>query len=132
MRVGTGRRGRTRGIGRIALLIACIAAGTRPATAQTLTQRGFVEGGVFLVPQQAPNDQTRVVGGFLAREEAFFEPAPWIQFAGGLEVRANSHDQVDDRWHLDLDDRGVRRPRLSLRQLTETATHGPFTVDAGK
>ena len=132
MRVGTGRRGRTRGIGRIALLIACIAAGTRPATAQTLTQRGFIEGGVFLFPQQAPNDPTRVVGDFLAREEAFFKPAPWLQFAGGLEVRANSHDQVDDRWHLDLDDRGVRRPRLSLRRLTATVTHGPFTVDAGK
>jgi hypothetical protein len=73
-----------------------------------------------------------VVGDFLVREELFVKPAPWLQFAGGLELRANSHDQVDDHWRLDLDDRGTRRPRLSLRRLTATFTRGPFTVDAGK
>ena len=103
-----------------------------PAAAQAITQRGFVEGGAFLFPQQAPNDRTRAVGDVLAREEVFVKPAPWIQFAGGLEVRANSHDQVDDRWRLDLDDRGAMRPRLSLRRLSATFTHGPFTIDAGK
>ena len=55
-----------------------------------------------------------------------------MQFAGGLDLRANSHDQVDDRWRLDVDDRGVKRPRASLRRLTATFTHGPFTIDAGK
>jgi len=33
---------------------------------------------------------------------------------------------------LDLDDRGVRRPRASLRRATATLTHGPLTIDAGK
>ena len=37
-----------------------------------------------------------VVGDLLAREEVFVKPAPWLQFAGGLELRANSHDQVED------------------------------------
>jgi hypothetical protein len=118
------------GIGAIVMLIACIA--TTPAAAQTLTQRGFVEGTTFLFPQQAPNDPTRAVGDLLAREDVFFKPAPWIQFAGGIDLRANSHDQVDDRWRLDLDDRGPRRPRASLRRLTATLTRGPFTVDLGK
>jgi len=97
--------------------------------AQTLTQRGFVEGGILLFPQQAPNDPTRAVADLLARDEV---PAPWMQLGGGLDVRADSHDQVDDRWRLDLDDRGVRRPRASLRRLTATFTRGPFTIDAGK
>ena len=119
-------------MGRIVMLIACLAAGARTAAAQTLTHRGFVEGNTFLFPQQAPNDPRRAIGDVLAREEVFFKPAPWMQFAGGLDLRANSHDQVDDRWRLDLDDRGVRRPRLSLRRLTATFTHGPLTIDAGK
>ena len=101
-------------------------------SAQTVTQRGFVEGSTWLFPQQAPNDPTRAVGDLRAREDVFFKPAPWMRLAGGLDLRANSHDQVEDRWRLDLDDRGVRRPRASLRRLTATVTHGPFTIDAGK
>ncbi|HMB81390.1 MAG TPA: hypothetical protein VKI43_15030, partial [Vicinamibacterales bacterium] len=97
-----------------------------------MTQRGFFEGSALLFPQQAPNDPTQVVGDLLAREEIFFKPAPWVQFAGGVDLRANSHDQVEDRWRFDVDDRGVQRPRVSLRRLTATFTHGPFTVDAGK
>ena len=90
--------------------------------AQALTQRGFVEGGILLFSQEAPNDPTRAVGDLLARDDVFFKPAPWMQLAGGLDLRVNSHDQVDDRWRLDLDDRGVRRPRASLRRLTESVT----------
>ena len=103
-----------------------------PLAAQTVTQRGFVEGSTFLFPQAAPNDPIRAVGDLRARGELFVKPAPWIQFAGGVDVRANSHDQVDGRWRLDLDDRGARRPRASLRRLTATLTRGPYTVDAGK
>jgi len=103
----------------------------RVISAQT-AQRGFVEGRGLLFPQQAPNDPLRAVGDLLLREEVFFKPAPWMQFAGALDLRANSHDQVDDRWRLDLDDRGATRPRASIRRLTATLTRGPFTVDAGK
>ena len=102
------------------------------ASAQALTGRGFVEGRGLLFPQEAPNDPTRAVGDLLLREEVFFKPAPWMQFAGALDLRANSHDQVDDRWRLDLDDRGARKPRASIRRLTATLTRGAFTVDAGK
>jgi hypothetical protein len=97
-----------------------------------VTQRGFVEGAALLFPQAALNDPTQLAGDFVARDELFVKPASWLQFAGGLELRANSHDQVEDRWRLDVSDRGTRRPRLSLRRLTATLTHGPFTVDAGK
>jgi hypothetical protein len=133
----TGRIGRTGTAARIAALIVFVSfvsfvSSVPFVSAQTVTQRGFVEGSTLLFPQAAPNDRTQAVTDFLAREELFVKPAPWMQFAGGLELRANSHDQVEDRWRLDVSDRGVRRPRLSLRRLTATLTHGPFTLDAGK
>jgi hypothetical protein len=102
------------------------------AGAQTLSQRGFAEGAAVLFPQTTPNDQTRLVGDVRAREEVFYKPAPWIQFAAGLDVRANSHDQVDTESRLDYSDRGIRRPQWSVRRLTATVTHGRFTLDAGK
>ena len=92
----------------------------RGAAAQVLTERGFADGSVFLFPQEAPNDPTRLVGDLLFRAEVFAKPAPWVQFAAGLDARANSHDEVEDQWRLDFSDRGVRRPRLSVRRLAAT------------
>jgi hypothetical protein len=102
------------------------------ASAQELTQRGFVEGSLFLYPQQAPNDPTQAMGDFLVRDDLFYKPARWIQFAAGLDLRANSDGQVADAWRLDFSDRGVQRPRASIRRLSATLTHGPFTLDVGK
>ena len=103
-----------------------------PAAPQSISQRGFVEGRSYLFAQEAPNDPARAVGDLLVRDEVFVKPAPWIQFAGGLELRANTHDQVDDQWSVDVSDRGARRPRLSMRRLTATLTHNGFTLDVGK
>ena len=108
-----------------------LAAGSS-AVAQTVSQRGFIEGAVFGFAETAPNDPTRLIGDVRGREEVFVKPAPWIQFAGGLDVRANSHAQVEDRWRLDVSDRGTLRPRLSVRRLSATLTRGPVTVDVGK
>jgi hypothetical protein len=52
--------------------------------------------------------------------------------AGGIDARANSHDQVEDSWRLDLSDRGTLRPRFSVRRLAATLHRGPLTLDAGK
>src|SRR6185436_6719296 len=100
--------------------------------AQTLTQRGFVEGSGLLFPQEAPNDPTRLVEDLIVRDEVFYKPVFWIQFAAGLDLRANSHDQVEHSWRVSYWDRGVRRPRLSVRRLSATLTHDRFTVDVGK
>jgi hypothetical protein len=115
----------------VACLVMC-ACCAPSADAQTVTQRGFLDGSLYLFPQEAPNDPTQAIGDFLAREEVFVKPASWVQFAGGVDLRANSHDQVEDSWRLDVSDRGVQRPRLSLRRLTATLTHRAFTVDVGK
>ncbi|HZR22655.1 MAG TPA: hypothetical protein VFA59_03640 [Vicinamibacterales bacterium] len=103
-----------------------------PAHAQTLTERGFLDGTVFLFPQQTLTDRTRVVGDFLARDEVFLKPAPWVQFAGAVDVRANTHDQVEDDWRIDLGDRTTRRPRLSLRRAAATLRAKAVTLDVGK
>jgi len=99
--------------------------------AQTVSQRGFVDGVGFFFPQEAPIDATQLVGDLLAREEVFVKPAPWLQLAGGLEFRANSHNQVDD-WQLDFLSRGILRPRLTISRLSATLTRGRLRVDLGK
>jgi len=133
----TGRRGRTRTVTCVVVRIIFVSfvsfvSFVRCAEAQALSQRGFIEGDAWLFPQEALNDPTQAIGDLLAREDLFFKPAPWIQFAAGFDLRANSHDQVDDSWRLDVDDRGVRRPRASLRRLNATLNHGPLTIDVGK
>ena len=110
----------------------CLVAIPAAASAQALSQRGFLEGSVFAFPQEASNDPTRIVGDFLARDELFWTPRSWLQLAGGLDFRANTHDQVDDSWALDFSDRTVQRPRLSVRRAAATLSHGPLSVDVGK
>lgn len=102
------------------------------ACAQTFSERGFVEGAGVLYPQNAPNDSTRAVAALRARGELFYKPAPWIQFAAGLDLRASTHEEVEKAWRLDYSDRGVRDPRLSVRRLSATLTKGRFTLEAGK
>ena len=102
------------------------------ALAQTVSQRGFVDGMLTLFPQAAPNDATQGVADVVAREEVFFKPRAWIRLGAGVELRANSHDQVDRRWAPDFWDRNERRPALSVRRLSATLNRGAFTVDLGK
>jgi hypothetical protein len=113
-------------------VIAAVMAAATPAGAQTLTYRGFVETRGVGFPQDAPNDSQNLVLDVLGREELFVEAASWLQFAAGLDVRANGGDEVDASWRVDVADRGVRRPALSVRRLSATLVHGPLTVDAGK
>jgi hypothetical protein len=117
---------------RAAAAIAIVCAMSVPTGAQTLTQRGFFDLSALTFPQTAPNDQTRLMVDALAREEVFVKPAPWVQFAAGIDARANSHDQVDSDWTPDFSDRGIRRPPLSVRRLSATFTRKALTVDAGK
>ena len=113
-------------------LCVCVVALAAPVLAQTVSHRGFIEGLAFTFPQTTPDDQAHVVADLLAREEVTVRPARWVLFAGGVDLRANSHDQVEDSWRVDYSDRGLRRPRLSVRRLMATVTRGSLTVDAGK
>lgn len=114
------------------LLVALLIAVPQAIAAQTVTQRGFAEGVGVYFPQDATNDPVNVTGDLLVREEVFIKPAPWIQFAAGADVRANTHDQVDASWRVDFSDRGRLRPALAIRRLSATISRGRFTLDAGK
>ena len=102
------------------------------AEAQAVSQRGFVEGLVALFPQDAPNDSTRAVADFLGREELSVKPLSWLQLALGADLRANTHDRGEDEWRVDVSDRTIRRPRLSLRRATASIAYGRFSLDIGK
>jgi hypothetical protein len=103
-----------------------------PATAQTFASRGFADARVFLYPQAAPGDPTRVVGEALARYEPAWKPASWLRVNGTFDARIDTHDQVERRWFIDWQDRGVRRPPFSIRRLSAVVSRGGLSVEIGK
>jgi len=112
--------------------LAVAAACASSVSAQTFSGRGFVEGRGFFYPQDAPDDGKDVVGEALIRSEGFFKPAPWVQFAAGLDIRGATDRSVEDDWTLDFSDRTLARPRLSVRRLSATFTRRGLTLDVGK
>ena len=105
------------------LAVACSAATPAIAAAQTFSYRGFVDLRALVFPQDSPHDDTNFVGDMLARGEAFYRPTSWAQFAFGLDARANSDDQVDTSFQVDLRDRLALRPSVSVRRLSATFTN---------
>ena len=103
-----------------------------PPAKGPFSQRGFVDGRAVGYFQEAPNDSQLAVGDALLREEVFFRPSRWFRLAAGLDLRANSYNQVEDEWRLDFDDRGVLRPKAALRRLTASVSANHFTLDVGK
>jgi hypothetical protein len=127
--------GRRRGAGcRRAFGLAALALALAPAggAAQTISHRGSIDARIVAFPEEAPNDPTRVVGDAVLREEVVLRPADWVQFAVGADLRANTHREVEDEWRLDIEDRGLLRPRAAVRRLGVTLTRGRFSIEAGK
>jgi len=102
------------------------------AAAQDFTQRGFFETGALLYPQTAPNDSGHAVGEALFRYEAFYKPLPGLQFAGGIDARADSHGETERAFVLSWWDRERRRPAFEIRRLSATYSRGKLTLEAGK
>ena len=126
-----------RGVGRAAAFRVAItsAIGILWATlagAQVVSQRGFIDTSGILSPQETVSEPRRAMADALLRQELFLRPAPWFQFAAGLDLRANTHRQVEEDWRVDLEDRGVLRPRAAIRRLSATLSAGGFTLDVGK
>jgi len=100
--------------------------------AQNFEQRGFIENRALFYPQDAPNDRAHAVDQTLLRWEASYKVAPWLKFNGSFDARADTHRQVDRSLRLDLDDRAIQRPTLSLRQLSATIHKGKVTAELGR
>jgi len=109
--------------------VLAFAAGT---LGQSFTQRGFLETDFIGYPQTAPNDSGQEIGEALFRYEAFYKLNSAWQFSGGIDARADTHEQVDRAWELSWDDRGRRRPSFEVRQLSATYSKNKLTAVFGK
>ena len=103
-----------------------------PVFAQSLSQRGFLESSLALYPETAPNDRGHAVDENLLRYDASYKPRSWLRLAGSLDVRFDTHQQVERALHLDWQDRGLRRPSLSAREFLATIAKGKLTAEFGK
>jgi len=110
-------------------LVAMLApAGT---TAQTLSQKGFLEAKGIGYPQTTVQDDTRLVGEALLRYEVSAKPAPWLRFSGAIDARGDTHDQTS--WQgIDWSDRGLTRPGLGVGRLDAIISRGPVALQVGK
>jgi hypothetical protein len=66
------------------------------------------------------------------RYEASYKAAPGLRFAGALDLRTDTHHEVERRLHLSWWDRETQRPGLEVRRLGLIYTRGRFTVELGK
>jgi hypothetical protein len=105
---------------------------TAAACGQNFTQRGFLEADFIGFPQTAPDDSGQEIGEALFRYEAFYKLNSDWQFAGGIDARTDTHEQVDRAWELSWDDRQQRRPSFEVRQLNATYSKKKLTVVLGK
>ena len=102
------------------------------AAGQSFTQRGFLETDFIGYPQTAPNDSGQAIGEALFRYEAFYKLNSDWQFAGGIDARTDTHEQVDRAWELSWDDRQRLRPSFEVRQLNATYAKNKLTLVMGK
>ncbi len=100
--------------------------------AQNFEQRGYIENQALFYPQKAPNDSAQAVDQAAIRWEASYKLTPWLKLNGSLAALADTHKQVDREARLDLDDRTIQRPALSLRELSVTLHKGKVTAQIGR
>jgi hypothetical protein len=105
---------------------------TAGQTAPRFQQRGFLETDALFYPQTAPNDSGHAVDETLFRWEVSYQFASWFKASAAVDARADSHMQVDRHWHLDVDDRSLRKPAFSLRRLSATIHKGKWTAELGR
>ena len=103
-----------------------------PIWAQTFQSGGFFEDRTLLYPQSAPNDSGYLVNDALFRWEGSYKAGSWLTFSSALDLRTDSHRQVEREWRFDVDDRSTQRPAFSLRQMNATIHKGKFTAEIGR
>jgi hypothetical protein len=114
------------------VLVAVLALVPVHAHAQTVTYRGFSEIRFTGYPQATPSDPDRVALEGRLRFEPAYKPADWLTFASSFDARLDNLQQVERRWRVDIRDRGLQRPSLSVRQAAATIRGRGVTVDVGK
>src|SRR5262245_27914563 len=103
-----------------------------PCFAQNYSHRGFIETRGTLYPQEAVNDRAHTVGESLFRYEGFYTASSKLQFAGSVDLRTDTHLQVERDFTISWQDRETRRPLGQVRRLSATYHSGPLTFEVGK
>jgi hypothetical protein len=114
------------------LLLLALFAQDTPQTASNFEQRGYIENRALFYPQRTSNDRARAVDQATIRWEASYKFAPWLKLNLGLDARADTHRQVDRALRLDLRDRTIQRPALSLREFNAVIHKGKVTAELGR
>ena len=100
--------------------------------AQNFTHRGFLESQFTVYPQKAPNDSGRIIAEELVRYEGIYKPVSDLEISAGIDLRIDTHHQVERKWRLSWDDREPRRPTAAIRNLRVLYSRGGITIEAGK
>ena len=114
------------------VLIAVLALVPVHAHAQSLTYRGFSEIRLTGYPQTTPRDTDRVLVEGQARFEPAYRPVYWLTFVSSFDARLDNLRQVERSWRVDIRDRSLQRPSLSVRQAAATVRGRGVTLDVGK
>lgn len=103
-----------------------------PASAQEFTYRGFGQLQSTVYPQSTPQDDEQLAIEALFRIEPAYRPVDWLTLSGSIDARIDTIDQVERAWRVDVRDRRLQRPPLSLRHARATLRKGTLTADLGK
>lgn len=113
-------------------VLLAIVLGVVTCSAQNYTQRGFLESRGNFYPQDAKNDRFNGLGESLFRYEGFYKPTSTFQLAGAIDLRIDTHHQVNRDLRLSWSDRELQRPFGEVRRLSALYHNGPVTFEAGK
>lgn len=105
---------------------------TTPASAQEFTYRGFGQIQSTLYPQTAPQEDDRAAVEALFRIEPAYRPLEWLTVSGSIDARIDTLEYVERAWAVDVRDRRLRRPGLSLRLARATLRKGTLALDLGR
>lgn len=114
------------------ILLVILLAFATTASAQDVAYRGFGEMQTAIYPQTTPQDGDRVAVEGRFRFEPAYKPASWLTLSGSLDGRLDNLEQAERKWRLDVRDRGILRPALSLRHAVATLRRRTLAVDVGK
>src|SRR5437868_15282374 len=102
------------------------------AGAQEFTYRGFSEARATGYPQQTPRGPDRFVLEGHLRFEPAWKPLAWLTLSSSVDGRLDNLEQVERKWRIDIRDRTLQRPALSIRQAAATFRAKGITADVGK
>ena len=103
-----------------------------PAGAQTFSYRGFGDLHSSAYPQTVPQDDNHFLAEGRFRIEPALRAAPWLTFAASVEARLDNLERVERDWSLDVRDRGLRRPALSLRHANANIRRSGVNLVVGR